>query len=121
MTEFMCVAVGCDKSTVPSQVYCAEHQQNPPPVTSKYLDPQFTSSPIERAIATQIAGEHYRKLKIQPAEFVHANNIPYLEGSIIYYVTRHREKNGVEDLRKARHTLDILIELETAKPVTQQA
>lgn len=62
----------------------------------------------------QIGGGHYKKLKIQPAEYVHANGIQYLEGSVIYYVTRWRDKGGIEDLKKARHTLDILIELELA-------
>ena len=72
-------------------------------------------APIERALATQVGGGHYKNLAIQPAEFVHRNRIPYLEGSIIYYVTRWREKNGIEDLRKARHTLDMLIEMESVK------
>lgn len=66
-----------------------------------------------RARDKQIGGAHYTKLKIQPAEYVHANNVPYLEGSVIYYVTRWRSKGGLEDLKKARHTLDLLIELET--------
>lgn len=61
----------------------------------------------------QIGGQHYTKLKIQPAEYVHANNIPYLEGSVIYYVTRWRDKGGIEDLKKSIHTLQLLIELES--------
>ena len=61
----------------------------------------------------QIGGVHYKKLKIQPAEYVHANNIPYLEGSVIYYVTRWRDKGGLEDLKKSIHTLQLLIELES--------
>jgi len=64
------------------------------------------------ALKDQVGGGHYKDLKIQPAEFVHANRIPYLEGSVIYYVTRWREKNGIEDLKKALHTLELLIELE---------
>lgn len=60
----------------------------------------------------QVGGEHYKKMGIQPAEYVHANNIPYLEGSIIYYVSRWRDKGGIEDLKKAKHTIDLLMELE---------
>lgn len=67
------------------------------------------------ALDVQEGGGHYKALAVQPAEYVHANNIPYLEGSVIYYVTRWRSKNGIDDLRKARHTLDLLIELETRK------
>lgn len=70
---------------------------------------KLTSTP---ALDVQVGGEHYRKMTIQPAEYVHANRIPYLEGSVIYYVSRWRDKNGIEDLRKARHTLDLMIELE---------
>ena len=61
----------------------------------------------------QIGGSHYTKLAIQPAVYVHANKIPYLEGSVIYYVTRWRDKGGIEDLKKSIHTLQLLIELET--------
>ena len=67
------------------------------------------------ALKEQIGGGHYKSMAIQPAQYVHANKIPYLEGSIIYYVTRWREKNGIEDLKKALHTLELLIELETGE------
>jgi hypothetical protein len=62
---------------------------------------------------TQIAGDHYKKLKIQPVEYIHANGIPFIEGSVIKYVTRWRDKGGIDDLRKARHFIDLLIDLET--------
>jgi len=65
------------------------------------------------AKSKQVGGDHYKEKEIQPAEFVHRNRIPYLEGSVIYYVMRWREKNGVQDLLKARHTLDLIIEMET--------
>jgi hypothetical protein len=60
----------------------------------------------------QVGGSHYKDLKIQPTEFIHANNIPFVEGNIIKYVVRHRSKNGIEDLKKARHYIDLLIQLE---------
>ena len=65
------------------------------------------------AFDTQIGGDHYAKLRIQPAEYCHANEIPFIEGSVIKYITRWRDKNGLEDLRKARHFIDLLIELES--------
>lgn len=55
---------------------------------------------------------HYMKLKIQPVEFIHKNGISYIEGNIIKYVVRWRDKGGIDDLRKARHYLDMLIEME---------
>ena len=65
-----------------------------------------------RALSIQIAGSHYKNLAIQPIEYIIANNIPYPEGNIIKYCTRWRSKNGIDDLKKARHYLDILIESE---------
>jgi hypothetical protein len=64
---------------------------------------------------TQVGGEHYKKLKIQPAEFIHANGLGFLEGNAIKYVCRHRSKNGAQDLQKAIHYLQILMELEYGK------
>jgi hypothetical protein len=64
------------------------------------------------ALETQEGGQHYKQWKIQPIEFIHANGLPYIEGNIIKYIMRHKFKNGLEDLKKARHYLDILIELE---------
>lgn len=65
------------------------------------------------ALDVQAGGDHYKKLKIQPIEYIHANGIPFAEGSVIKYVTRWRDKGGVKDLEKARHFLDLLIELES--------
>jgi hydroxymethylpyrimidine pyrophosphatase-like HAD family hydrolase len=63
----------------------------------------------------QEGGNHYKKYPIQPIEFCHANKIPSLESSIIKYVVRHKDKHGLEDLKKAKHILDILIKLEYNK------
>lgn len=60
----------------------------------------------------QVGGDHYRKLKIQPITFIHANNLDFLQGCVVKYISRFRFKNGKEDLLKARHYLDLLIELE---------
>ena len=65
------------------------------------------------ALATQVGGDHYNKMRIQPAEYCYANDIGKLEGDVIAYVSRWKAKNGLEDLRKAKHTLEILIDLET--------
>jgi len=67
------------------------------------------------ALAEQVGGDHYKNLAIQPVEYIHKNKIPFIEGSVVKYVTRWREKGGVADLEKARHFLDMLIEMETTK------
>lgn len=69
-------------------------------------------TPIEIALAKQVAGNHYKDLAIQPVEYIHANDIGFFEGNVIKYVTRWRAKAGVEDLRKAKHYIELLIELE---------
>jgi len=66
------------------------------------------------ALQVQEGGNHYKLMKVQPVEFIHANNIGYFEGCVIKYVTRWKNKNGIEDLRKAIHFIELLIELEVA-------
>jgi len=65
------------------------------------------------ALNVQVAGDHYKKLKIQPVEYIHANSIPFIEGCIIKYATRWKDKGGIKDLEKIKHFTDILIELES--------
>jgi UDP-3-O-acyl-N-acetylglucosamine deacetylase len=65
------------------------------------------------ALQHQEGGDHYRKLKIQPVEYIHGNGIPFIEGSVIKYVTRWRNKGGIQDLEKAKHFIELLIELES--------
>jgi len=60
-----------------------------------------------------VGGTHYKGLPIQPVEFIHANSIGFLEGNAIKYLCRWRNKNGIADLEKARHYIDMLIELES--------
>lgn len=60
----------------------------------------------------QVGGDHYHKLKIQPITFIYVNGLDFLQGNVVKYVTRFRAKNGKQDLLKARHYLDLLIELE---------
>ena len=58
----------------------------------------------------QIGGSHYKKMKIQPSEFVIANELLFPEGNVIKYICRHRYKNGKEDLEKAVHFIEMIIE-----------
>lgn len=64
----------------------------------------------------QVDGQHYQK-PIQPWDYITLNRLGYLEGNIIKYVTRYKEKNGMRDLEKAKHYLDKLIEVnQTPQP-----
>lgn len=68
-----------------------------------------------KALEKQIGGNHYKNMKIQPLEFIMANNIPYCEANCIKYICRYKNKAGIWDLLKARHYLDILIEHEQGR------
>lgn len=61
----------------------------------------------------QVGGNHYLKLAIQPVEYAMANKLDTCQANIVKYVTRFREKNGIEDLRKAQHYIELLIAYET--------
>lgn len=63
-------------------------------------------------INEQVGGSHYKDMAIQPVEYIHRNGLGFIEGCVVKYVSRWRVKGGVEDLRKARHFIDLLIELE---------
>lgn len=69
----------------------------------------------DKAMDIQVGGDHYKKLKIQPIEYIHANGLDYFEGNIVKYVSRHKYKHGKQDLEKAKHYIDLLIELEYDK------
>ena len=58
----------------------------------------------------QVGGTHYKKFKIEVWDFITVNNIPYLEGNAIKYIARWRDKGGVQDLEKAKHYIDKLLE-----------
>ena len=64
------------------------------------------------ALNKQEGGNHYKEYAIQPVQYAHANHLDFFQGSVIKYITRFRDKNGKEDLLKARHFIDMLIELE---------
>lgn len=70
---------------------------------------------VSESLRRQVGGDHYKKHAIQPVEYIHANKLGYFEGNVIKYITRWRDKQGVEDLRKAVHYIQLLIDLETLK------
>ncbi|WBF78142.1 hypothetical protein MEP402_gp22 [Methylophilales phage MEP402] len=56
----------------------------------------------------QVGGKHYMKYKIQPIEFITQNNIPFIEGNVIKYLLRYKDKNGMQDLDKCIHYIELL-------------
>lgn len=64
---------------------------------------------------TQVGGDHYKSMPIQPMEFSMLNELDACQHTVIKYVTRFRDKGGVQDLEKAKHVIDMLIEFETRK------
>lgn len=67
------------------------------------------------AFDNQVGGGHYKDKPIQPIEYIHKNGLGFIEGNIVKYVSRWKDKGGVEDLRKVRHYVDMLIEMEVQK------
>lgn len=69
--------------------------------------------PKRTPLDKQTGGDHYKKLKIQPAYYNWANRIPFIEGCCIKYLTRWRDKGGLEDIQKSKHLHELLIYFET--------
>ena len=63
---------------------------------------------------TQVGGNHYQTMKIQPAEFINKNEMKFAEGNAIKYICRHVNKGGLQDLEKAKHYIDMIIERDYA-------
>ena len=70
--------------------------------------PTITVSALDK----QVSGNHYKDKGIQPIVYIHANDLGFCEGNVVKYVTRHKEKNGAADIKKAIHYLELLLELE---------
>jgi hypothetical protein len=67
---------------------------------------------MNKPLDVQVGGTHYKGMKIQPIEFVAANNLSYMDGCVVKYISRHRNKNGREDIEKIKHYCDLILELE---------
>ena len=72
-------------------------------------------APQKGANGKQVSGSHYSDKEIQPWDYIHANNLCYFTGNCVKYVSRWRDKGGIDDLKKAIHYLEKLIELEQGK------
>lgn len=77
------------------------------------VEPEHEIERTNSALSEQVDGTHYKGFVIQPVEFIHKNKIGFCEGSAIKYLCRWRDKGGIKDLNKAKHFIDMLIELES--------
>ena len=87
-----------------------EWLSNPMTPCSEEIPCHFVA--VKSPLSTQIGGDHYTKLAIQPMQYSMKNGLDPLQHTIIKYVTRFRDKAGIEDLEKAKHCIDMLIEFE---------
>jgi hypothetical protein len=69
----------------------------------------------ESALDVQIGGGHYKSMIIQPMEYSMKNGLDACQHTAIKYISRFRDKGGIEDLKKAKHVIDMLIEFEEGK------
>ncbi len=67
---------------------------------------------LNKPLSQQIGGEHYRQGDIQPIEYIHANDMDFFSGNVVKYITRWKYKSGLEDLKKAKHYIELLMEQE---------
>lgn len=65
-----------------------------------------------KATDSQVGGDHYKSFAIQPIEFIHANNLDFLQGNIVKYACRHKNKNGADDVRKIIHYANLILQLQ---------
>ena len=74
-----------------------------------------TSTKERSAKDMQVGGNHYKNMAIQPVDYILANKLGYCEANVVKYISRWKNKGGIDDLRKAKHYIDMLIEDETHK------
>lgn len=81
-------------------------------LTDDALDNDRKLKTPQAPLDVQVGGDHYKRLAIQPVEFAMANNLNYCQANAIKYICRYKLKNGLEDLEKAKHYIDLLIQME---------
>lgn len=85
----------------------------PAPNTRRITEGQTSYDPFNQSVlSVQEGGDHYKKCGIQPIEYIHANGLDYFQGNVVKYVTRHKDKNGKEDIKKAIHYLNLILEMQ---------
>lgn len=104
--------VTTDPFNVPARSYSAMAQflndMEKALTTSKTWPADDPSGALDR----QEGGDHYKDLPIQPVEFIHANQLTFLAGNVVKYISRYRAKGGADDVRKAIHYCQLILDLE---------
>ena len=76
---------------------------------------------LSNPLDTQVGRDHYKGCGIQPVEYIHANNLDYLEGNVIKYITRHRTKGECKkDIEKAIHYAELILQMHYPEEEKQQ-
>lgn len=100
-----------------SMEVCEKGRENAVPdvgaLRPKIRDTAVTSNlAAANPLDSQVGGDHYKNLAIQPIEFTHKNKLDFLQGNIIKYTTRHKNKNGLEDIKKIIHYAKLIAKLD---------
>ncbi len=66
----------------------------------------------KEALKRQVGGDHYSRMKIQPAVYADANDLDFLQGLVVKYISRHKNKDGKKDIQKIIHTCELILELQ---------
>jgi hypothetical protein len=98
--------------------YTSGHRLMCPKLIYEQRGGSMGSQSRSSALELQVGGDHYKSMKIQPVEFSIANNLSFIQGNIIKYICRYKNKNGRKDLEKIKHYVDLLIELEYGQEVS---
>lgn len=89
--------------------HCTEaYRMYEPPKAEEEAKPVLESKTYKEVMSTQVGGDHYSKYKMQPVEAIRKMNLDFVKGNILKYLVRYKDKNGIEDLKKARHYAEIL-------------
>jgi hypothetical protein len=103
-------------SSLPDALFCAFAWGKSPEGNEYWTEVSIRASKVEFDTTQdavqdkQVGGSHYKDMAIQPSEFIAQNNLGWYEGNVIKYVCRHQAKNGLQDLKKAIHYLELAIE-----------
>lgn len=94
-----------------------EHRKEKEAADKKRMaEEQIASKILSKALDMQVGGTHYKDCKIQPVEYIHANDLTFLEGNVIKYITRHKTKgDGEADIRKVIHYAQMILQMEYNK------
>lgn len=100
-------------------MYIALDVSKPLELTTNMRKSDMENEKTQSALDSQVGGTHYKNFTIQPVEFCMKNNLNFCQSSVIKYVCRYRNKNGVQDIDKAIHFLQLLKELEYGESKTE--